>query len=445
MPAELLTKPSQKQNYGGFFYEFVKEKKVEMKKTIIVLVVLAVAGVGAFRVAQVISDKRADDPKRQGAGQAPLVEVAPVTQGLVEEKILRTGDIAPFAQVTIYSKVQGWVDKINVREGDRVKTGDVLVTLDAREAEAGVAQAQASLEAAAARLKQVKSTSQEAIQSQLRQAKANLDLAEADLNRAQDLFGKNFIARQQLDEARTRYNVAKANDDLAQNNILHKTWENDIALADAQVRQAKATLDLNRAQLANLIILSPMNGGITKRHVDPGTMVKDTSPILTLMDLGEVKMVVNVIEREFIRLRKGQSVQVTVMAFPDRMFQGRIAIITPALEMQSRTAEIQIAIPNPGYVLNPGMFGKVEILLRSDSKAALVPIQALIKGEDREFVYVLQEGKVHRRSIQKGISKDTVVEILRGVNPGEQVVTAGHEFLRDGIPVRLAAKVGKSQ
>ena len=416
-----------------------------MKKTIIILVVLAVAGIGAFRVAQVISAKRAEDPKRQGAGQAPLVEVAPVTQGLVEEKILRTGDIAPYAQVTIYSKVQGWVEKINVREGDRVKTGDVLATLDAREAEAAVAQAQASLEAAAARLNQVKATSQEAIQSQIQQAKANLELAEADLKRAQDLFEKNFIARQQLDEARTKYNVAKANYDLAQNNIRQKTWENDIALAEAQVRQAKATLDLNKAQLANLVILSPMNGGITKRHVDPGTMVKDTSPILTLMDLGEVKMVVNVIEREFIRLQKGQSVQVTVMAFPDRTFQGRIAIITPALEMQSRTAEIQITIPNPGYILNPGMFGKVEILLRSDPKATLVPIQALITGEDKDFVYVLKDGKVHRRPVQKGISKDTVVEIARGVSPGEQVVTAGHEFLRDGIPVRLAVKLEKSQ
>ncbi len=416
-----------------------------MKRTVIILVVLAVAGLGAFRVAQVISAKRAEDPKRQGAGQAPLVEVAPVTQGLVEEKILRTGDIAPYAQVTIYSKVQGWVEKINVREGDRVKAGDVLATLDAREAEAAVAQAQASLEAAAARLKQVKATSEEAIQSQIQQAKANLELAEADLKRSEHLIEIEFIPRKQLEEARMKYNVAKANYDLAQNSIRQRTWENDIALAEAQVRQAKATLDFSKVQLANLVILAPMNGGITKRHVDPGTMVKDTSPILTLMDLGQVKMVVNVIEREFIRLQKGQSVQVTVMAFPDRTFQGRIAIITPALEMQSRTAEIQITIPNPGYILNPGMFGKVEILLRSDPKATLVPIQALITGDDKNFVYVLMEGKVQQRPVQKGISKDTVVEILRGVSPGEQVVIAGHEFLRDGIPVRLAAKVGKSQ
>jgi multidrug efflux pump subunit AcrA (membrane-fusion protein) len=414
-----------------------------MKKTILVLVILGIAALGAVRAAQVISNKRNEGPKRQGMGQAPLVEVAIVTQGLIEEKMLRTGDIAPYAQVTIYSKVQGWVEKINVREGDRVKVGQVLATLDAREAEATVAQSKASLEAAIARLKQIKATSEETVQSQIQQAKANLDLAEADLNRAKELLEKNFISRQQLDEARTKYSVAKAAYDLALNSIRQKTWENDIALAEAQVQQAKATLDLNRAQLANLIILAPMNGKITKRYVDPGTMVKDTTPILALMDLDEVKMVVNVIEKEFVRLQKGQEVKVTVMAFPNRTFQGRILIITPALELQSRTAEIQISIPNPGYILNPGMFGRVEVLLRSTPQATLVPIQALISDEDKDFVYVLKEGKAHRRPVQKGIVKDTFVEIIRGLNPGDQVVTAGQEFLRDGIPVSLAAKSEK--
>src|SRR5512135_1236241 len=185
-----------------------------MKRTIIVLVILALGGLGAFRVAQVISAKK-EDTKKGTRGQAPLVEIAAVTQGLIEEKILRTGDIAPQFQVTIYSKVQGWVEKINVREGDRVKAGEVLVTLDAREAEAAVAQAKANLEASAARLKQVRATAEEAVQSQIQQAKANLDLAEADQKRCQELHQKNFIARQQLDEAQTRYNVAKANYDLA--------------------------------------------------------------------------------------------------------------------------------------------------------------------------------------------------------------------------------------
>jgi multidrug resistance efflux pump len=414
-----------------------------VKKTIILLVILAFAVLGGLRVAQVISAKK-EEPKRGRMSQVPLVDVGSVTQGLVEDKILRAGDIVPETQVTIYSKVQGWVEKINVREGDRVKAGQVLVTLDAREAEAAIAQAKASLEAATARMKQVKATSEETIQSQIQQTKATMELAEADLKRAQELHQKNFIARQQLDEARTKFNIAKAAYDLAMNNLRQKTWENDIALAEAQVRQAKANLDLSQAQHANLIIQSPMNGGVTKRYVDPGTMVKDTAPILTLMDLSELKMVVNVIEREFVRLQIGQPVKVTVTAFPNRVFAGRIAVITPALELQSRTAEIQIAIPNPGYVLNPGMFGRAEILLRSNPEATLVPIEALVTKGEKDVVYVVNDNKAFARTVQKGLVKDTFVEILQGIRVGEKIVVAGHSTLKDGTPVRLVTASEKN-
>ena len=409
-----------------------------VKKTAIIFVILTFVALGALRVAQIIS-ARNEDPKRGRMSQIPMVDVASVNQGLVEEKILRAGDIVPETQVTIYSKVQGWVEKINVREGSRVKAGQVLVTLDTREAEATVAQASASLDAATARLKQVKATSQEAVQSQIQQTKANMDWAESDLRRAEGLYKEDLIPGKQLDESRMKYNVAKAAYDLALNSIRQKTWENDVALAEAQVGQAKANLDLSRAQLANLIILSPMNAGVTKRYVDPGTMVKDTTAILTLMDLSEVKMVVNVIEREFVRLQVGQPVKVTVTAFPNRTFQGRISVITPALEMQSRTAEIQISIPNPGYVLNPGMFGGAEILLRSNPEATLIPIQALVNMGGKDIVYVIIGNKAFARTIRKGLIKDTSVEIIQGVKAGEKVVTVGQDSLKDGSIVRLIA------
>lgn len=413
-----------------------------MKKKIMILVVLAVAGLIAFRAVQNISAKK-DEPKRGGFGQIPLVEVAPVTQGLIEDKIVRNGDIAPSAQVTIYSKVQGWVAVIHVREGDLVKPGQEIVTLDKREAEATVAQAQASLEAAKARLKQVRATAEETIQSQIQHAKANMELAEVELQRAQKLFGKDLVALQRLDEAQMKFNVAKAAYDLAMHHLRQRTWENDIALAEAQVNQARATLELNKAQLGNLIILSPMKGGVTKRYVDPGTMVKDTTPILTLMDLSEMKMVVNVIEREFIHLQKGQPAKITLSAFPDRVFTGSIEIVTPALDLQSRTAEIQISIPNPDFVLKPGMFGRAEIILRSNPQAVLVPIQSVLTEIDKAFVFVLKEDKAFRRPVRKGVVRDTVVEIIQGLSPGEQVVTAGQASLKDGAQVRLTLRSPK--
>jgi HlyD family secretion protein len=335
------------------------------------------------------------------------------------------------------------VEKIHVREGDLVKVRQEIVTLDKREAEAAVAQAQASLEAAQARLKQVRATAQETVQSQIQNTKANMELAEADLERARKLFVKSYIARQKMDEAQMKYNVAKAAYDLAMNNVEKKTWENDIAMAEAQVNQAKASLDLYKSQLGNLIILSPINGAVTKRFVDPGTMVKDTTPILTLMDLSETKMVVNVIEREFIHLKKGQPVKVTVSAFPDRVFSGTIEIVTPALDLQSRTAEIQISIPNPDFILKPGMFGTAEIILRTNPQAVLVPVRSVLTELDKNYVFVLNDNKAIRRQVRKGVVRDADVEILQGLNPGEQVITAGHASLRDGAPVRLSLQPQK--
>lgn len=411
-------------------------------KKIIIIVVLALLAGGAFRAAQVISAKK-EEPRRGGRGQAPLVEVAQVTQGLVEDRITRNGDIAPHYQVTIYSKVQGWLDAVHVREGDLVKVGQEIATLDKREAEAAVAHAQASLDASIARLENVRATASETIQSQIQHAKANMELARVDLERNQSLREKNLIAQQKLDEVRMRHDVAKAAYDLAMHHFRKKTWENDIALAQAQVNQARATLALQKALLGNLIILAPMNGGVTKRFVDPGTMVKDTTPILQIMDLHEMRMMVNVIEREFIHLRKGQAVKITLSGFPDRVFSGTIEIITPALNLQSRTAEIQIAIPNPDLVLKPGMFGRAEIVLRSEPQAVLAPVQSVLTEMNQDYVFVLQENKVSRRAVRKGVVRDTDVEILKGLSPGEQVVTAGQASLKDGAQVRLSLQTSR--
>ena len=102
-------------------------------------------------------------------------------------------------------------------------------------------------------------------------------------------------------------------------------------------------------------------------------------------------------------------------------------------------AEIQISIPNPGYVLNPGMFGGAEILLRSNPEATLVPIQALVNMEGKDIVYVINGNKALARTIRKGLIKDTSVEIIEGVKAGEKVVTVGQDSLKDGSMVRLTA------
>jgi len=154
---------------------------------------------------------------------------------------------------------------------------------------------------------------------------------------------------------------------------------------------------------------------------------------------------VNVIEKEYVNLRQGQLVQITVAAFPQRTFQGRISAIPPALDLQSRTAEIQITIPNPDYLLNPGMFGQAKIVIRSNAGALLAPIQAVVSRGDQDFVFVVRGGKAYRRLVQKGLTRDTFVEIIKGLAFGEQVVTAGQELLQDGSPIHQVEKAQKAE
>ena len=143
------------------------------------------------------------------------------------------------------------------------------------------------------------------------------------------------------------------------------------------------------------------------------------------------------LKRNSSPLQKGQPVKISVTAFPDRTFNGKIEVINPALELQSRTAEIQISIPNPGFLLKPGMFGRAEILLRSNPQATLIPTQSVVSQGNQDFVFVLEGEKVGRRPVRKGVVRDTVVEILQGVKPGEKVVTAGQTMLKDDVQVRL--------
>ena len=118
-------------------------------------------------------------------------------------------------------------------------------------------------------------------------------------------------------------------------------------------------------------------------------------------------------------------------------------MITPALELQSRTAEIQISIPNPGYVLNPGMFGRAEILLRSNPAATLVPIEALVTKGEKDIVYVVNDNKAFARTVQKGSGQRYFRGDPPGRKGGEKVVVAGQDSLKDGTLVRLVTDSGK--
>ncbi len=322
----------------------------------------------------------------------PLVQLAWPSQVDLQRKLLLTADVLPIQQADLMAKEAGYLERIEVDRGDHVRAGQLVAVIRQPE-----------------------------LEHQLQQASANYDLAKVTFERYAELYDKQLIARQDLDDARTKYEIAKR------------------------------ALDLQRTYLAYANIFAPFDGFVTKRYVDPGALipqatgfVSTVNTIVTVMDLSQVKVLVNVPERDITSVHVGDEVSLTLDAYPDQTFHGKVSKFAPALDPSSRTLQVEIDIPNPDLALKPGMFARVTLVLENHRQALAVPSEALLVNELGAFVYTAaspQDGAavVRRVSVRTGIEDGGQVEILVGLGPQDQIVSAGKEQLRDGSRVRIAA------
>jgi hypothetical protein len=211
-----------------------------------------------------------------------------------------------------------------------------------------------------------------------------------------------------------------------------------IDLAKAQSTQSKARLDELRITLANTVIVSPVNGFVSKRTVDPGAFVSQNAPVVDVVDISRVRLVVNVVERDLKELSSGARAKVEVDAYPGETFQGRIARVAPVLDPATRTAPIEIEIPNPDFRLKPGMYARVGISTELKKDALVVPVNAVADLGGRRGVFQHVNGVAVFRTIELGTETAELVEVLGGLTEGDQVITTGARALRDGDRIQLA-------
>jgi membrane fusion protein, multidrug efflux system len=327
----------------------------------------------------------------ESARPFPLVQVTQPGQVDMQRKLLLTADILPIQQADLMAKVAGYVDKIYVDRGDRVRAGQLLAVIQQPE-----------------------------IERQRQQAQAAYDFSKLTYQRTKALFEKELIARQDFDDARTKFEVAKR------------------------------ALELQQTYLRYAHIVAPFDGYVTKRYVDPGALIPQASAfvspvntILTVMDLSQVKILINVPERDVTSVRLGHQVSLTLDAYPDQTFRGAVSKFAPALDPSSRTLQVEIDIPNDDLALKPGMFARVTLVLEHRPQAVVVPAEALLVNELGSFLYVVgppQDGTatVRKVAVRTGIEDNGQVEILVGVGPADRIVRAGKELVRDGSQVRVA-------
>jgi HlyD family secretion protein len=329
--------------------------------------------------------------------------VALETRDVVRTLVL-VGRVRPPSRTRVGATVAGTVERVLVREGDRVGRGDVLVTLDDREAQAAVAQARASLAEVTA---QAKAT--------LEQAQNEADQAERDLQRTLSVFKNGALtqqlveqAQQRADDARSRLEAARAQAGGGRNAA--------IVRAQAALEGARARLDLTR-------VVAPADGVVLTRDVEPGDAVQPGRTLLDLALDGPTELVVFPSEENLGQLHVGAPAIASADAYPDSTFQARVSLVAPSVDPSQGTVEVRLAVDRPPRYLRPEMTVSVNIEAGRRDHASVLP-ESVIRGlgTDSPWVAVVRDGRLTRQPVDIGLRTDRYVEILSGVAKGQLVV-----------------------
>jgi membrane fusion protein (multidrug efflux system) len=336
--------------------------------------IISIALAGALLAAA-----RADGQQEKAPTASPptTVEAVVVQPQEVAEEIVVIGTLASNESVIIRPEIAGRVSKINFSEGERIKKGQALVSLDASVQEA-----------------------------ELKEAEAALSVSRRNFERAEELLRKGVGAVRQRDEA--------------------------LGALEAD----RARVALMHARLQKMTLTAPFDGVLGLREVSVGAYVTPGQNIVNLENIDPVKVEFRVPETSLRDLREGQSIRIRVDAYPKAEFNGEVYAIDPRIDAGSRSVAIRARIPNPDGKLRPGLFAKVALVTHRRNNV-VAPEAAIEPRGDEQFVYRVVDGKAALTKVQLGVRRAGKVEIVKGLAPGDLVVTAGQIKLRDGAPVRV--------
>ncbi len=338
--------------------------------------------------------------------QAP--ELVPVVSRPVSRTLDLPGEFLPFLTVPLHAKVSGYVEKVLVDRGSRVKEGDLLVQLSAPEMASRIAEAQSKVQAAEADRLQA--------EAQLAAAQATSDRLKKAAETPGAVAGNEVIqAEKQVDAARALVNSR-----------LQAT-----GVAQAAVRSLQ---DLE----AYLKITTPFEGVVTERMVHPGALVGPGNdvPLLVLQQISHLRLVVPVPEEDVSGIVPGAAVPFQVPAWPERAFSGRLARVSHSLDPKTRTEPVELDVVNTDGALAPGMFPTVKWPVRRTRPSLLVPKTSVVTTTERTFVVRDQGGKAEWVDVKKGASEGDLVEVTGNLKAGDKVVRRATDEIREGNSLR---------
>lgn len=401
---------------------------------------------------------------------APLVDETVAHRGTVDEWVVSSGRVRALDRALISAKITGRVDRVAVREGDRVLEGQPIVWLDDRDQRALVAQAEAAVQAARAHVSQlengtgmtrtqvdvgVNQAQQSVLQAHTNTAKARAEYedAQTDLARKDKLVHQGAIPQTLLDAARLRFRqareglrgaqsveaAAQQSVRLAQSNTTQtRVQADEVAAARAALVQAEATLQAAQVALSETVINSPINGVVIARNVDPGQTVspQQSGTLLQIVDNRHLELLVPVDERYAADLRRDPKVEIESDVAPDLRAEGRIKELIPSSDAASHTVQARVRVVDGADRLLDGMYAKARVRVDRHT-GVVVPLTALQIKEDGATASVVTGTTVHKRPVRV-LYHDETRAVVSGVSDGETLVASGTEGLVDGQEVRVA-------
>lgn len=362
------------------------------------------------------------------------VSTVPVSMRTVQRTVESVGTLYPYDETIISAEIEGKVDQINVDLGDSVNQGQVVVHISDEEQRYLLAQNEAQLNMSLERLglkdekdrvKDVRNT------SEVRHAQADLDDAEKRYRRTRELVDQGIGSQADLDQAQARYKAAQASYDQSVNQIRNLIQEVD---------RFRASLDLQRKKLRDATVYAPFTGRVKERQVTPGAYVRPNTPLLTLVKINPIRLRLEIPERMAPWVKNGQMVDVTMEAFSDRVFHGKIWRISPTVDQSKRTFVVEALIENPASELKPGSYAKAKLQTDRSEEIKLVPVKAVNYVFGTNKTYVVRNGVVEARDVRLGDRFNEDVEILNGLEEGESVAVTQVQRLDTGVKVQVTGE-----
>jgi membrane fusion protein (multidrug efflux system) len=304
-----------------------------------------------------------------------------------------SGNIEANDSAVISSKFGGKVQQVPVENGMKVTNGQVLLLMEDGQQQSGVLAAQSSLE----------------------KAQANLANVQKTYNQTKSLLAAAVVSQSDFDKAQLALNVATADEKAA-----------EAALANAQ------------EVLRDTRIFSPLNGFVADCKIKTGQVVGAGTPLMTVQDLASIYVVVKINQEYISQLKPGLPAEISTDAYPGRKFEGKVAIINPVADSTTRSFEVKISVPNPDFLLKPGMYAQADLTLGTALDVISVPQTAVSGKEGLYYVFLLEENKAKRQTVEVGATMGKNIEIKSGLKVGQQLIVSNVNKLKDGDLIKIA-------